>query len=98
MKISFISLVTVTLALALPLVTPANTLAKPGPLRGHRQLMVVLNGGWDKLQGKLYCYNLQGGRWRLKFTNQIVVGSKGMGIGDGIIKMTIPGAPCKKRR
>ena len=72
------------------------TITKRRPLHGHYQLMVVLTNGWDELQGNIYCFNLERGKWRLKFTNQVVVGGKGMGLGDGIITLKSPGAPVKK--
>ena len=81
------------------IICPKNalTFVKPAKrLSGHKQLMVVLTEGWDKLQGTLYCFDMQGGKWKLKFTNPVVVGSKGMGLGDGIISLNSPGVPIKK--
>jgi L,D-peptidoglycan transpeptidase YkuD (ErfK/YbiS/YcfS/YnhG family) len=60
------------------------------------QLMVVLTSGWDTLQGKLYAYKKLNGKWKLQFSNAVVVGTKGLGIGDGVIPLTVNGAPVKK--
>lgn len=57
--------------------------------------MVVVSNGWDNLQGKLYAFNRIHGHWVLKFSNAIVLGSKGLGVGDGIEPFTLPGAPIK---
>ncbi len=61
-----------------------------------QQLMVVLTGGWDNLQGRLYAFDKYHGKWVLQFSNAVVVGSKGLGVGDGIVPLTIDGAPVKK--
>jgi D-alanyl-D-alanine dipeptidase len=61
-----------------------------------QQLMVVLTNGWDNLQGRLYTFNKFRGKWVLQFSNAVVVGSKGLGVGDGIVPLTINGAPVKK--
>jgi len=62
-----------------------------------KQLMVVLTNNWDALQGRLYAFKKQRGKWVLQFSNKVVVGSKGLGLGDGIIPLTstIDGAPVK---
>jgi L,D-peptidoglycan transpeptidase YkuD (ErfK/YbiS/YcfS/YnhG family) len=49
-----------------------------------KQLIVVVTGGWDSLQGKLYCFNMHHGKWMLQFANPVVVGKRGLGIGDGL--------------
>jgi len=61
-----------------------------------RQLMVVLTNGWDNLQGKLYVFKMSRNKWALQFSNVIVVGSKGLGVGDGLVKLIIKNAPVKK--
>ncbi len=78
--------------------------AQAGHQHGHeatqdlpaRQLIVVITNGWDNLQGRLYVFNKYHGKWVLQFSNAVVVGSKGLGIGDGIIPLTISDAPVKK--
>ena len=55
------------------------------------QLLVVVNSSWDSLQGKLYAFKKEHGKWRLQFSNPIVIGSKGLAIGDGLIKLNIQG-------
>ncbi|MFI5139307.1 MAG: L,D-transpeptidase [Sphingobacteriales bacterium] len=60
------------------------------------QLIVVLTPGWDTLQGRLYAFKKLKGKWKLQFTNAVVVGSKGLGIGDGVIPLAIKDAPVKK--
>ncbi len=61
-----------------------------------QQLMVVITNGWASLQGTLYAYEKQHGQWVLKFSNEVVVGSNGLGIGDGLVPLNITGAPIKK--
>src|ERR1700733_3669672 len=61
-----------------------------------KQLMVVLTTGWDNLQGRLYAFNEYHGKWVLQFSNAVVVGSKGLGVGDGIVPLALNGAPVKK--
>jgi len=61
-----------------------------------KQLMVVITDNWDTLQGKLYCYQKQEGQWALQFSNAVVIGSKGLGLGDGLFKMQLANAPVKK--
>lgn len=55
------------------------------------QLLVVVNNGWDSVQGKLYAFKKEHGKWRLQFSNPVVLGSKGLAVGDGLIKLTIKG-------
>jgi D-alanyl-D-alanine dipeptidase len=61
-----------------------------------KQLLVVVTDGWDNLQGTIYGFELHHGQWVLQFNNAVVVGSKGMGIGEGISRLDITGAPAKK--
>ncbi len=61
-----------------------------------KQLMVVLTDNWDTLQGKIYCFNKINDQWVLQFSNDVVVGAKGLGIGDGLFPVTIADAPVKK--
>jgi L,D-peptidoglycan transpeptidase YkuD (ErfK/YbiS/YcfS/YnhG family) len=60
------------------------------------QLIIVLTGGWDSVGGKLYAYQKKGKEWELQFSNRVVVGSKGLGIGDGLTNIFLNGAPGKK--
>jgi hypothetical protein len=60
------------------------------------QLLVVVTDGWDNLKGILYGFRMQHGKWVRQFSNPVVVGSKGLGIGDGLLKLSIDGAPVKK--
>ena len=60
------------------------------------QLMVVLTNGWDSLQGNIYCFEKSHGKWVFKFSNRVVVGSKGMGIGDGVVQVQLDNAPIKQ--
>ena len=60
------------------------------------QLMVVLTEGWNSLQATLYGYEKHKGKWVLQFSNEVVVGSNGLGIGDGLVPLVIDGAPVKK--
>jgi D-alanyl-D-alanine dipeptidase len=63
---------------------------------GANQIMVVLTNNWDNLQGKMYAFEKVNDKWQLKFSNPVVFGSKGLGIGDGITPFAIDGAPVKK--
>jgi D-alanyl-D-alanine dipeptidase len=69
---------------------------KPAKSLPAQQLMVVLTTGWDNLQGRLYAFNKHRGKWVLQFSNAVVVGGKGLGVGDGIVPLTNDDAPVKK--
>jgi D-alanyl-D-alanine dipeptidase len=76
---------------------PAHKHSQNGSKTFHsKQLMVVLTDNWDNLQGTLYGFKKYHHKWILQFSNAIVVGSKGLGIGDGLVKLSIKGAPVKK--
>jgi L,D-peptidoglycan transpeptidase YkuD (ErfK/YbiS/YcfS/YnhG family) len=60
-------------------------------LKGSSQLLVVVNSGWDDLRGTLCAFNKVHGKWRLQFSNAIVLGSKGIALGDGIVKLNVTG-------
>jgi L,D-peptidoglycan transpeptidase YkuD (ErfK/YbiS/YcfS/YnhG family) len=55
------------------------------------QLLVVVNSGWDSLQGNLYAFKKLHGKWRLQFHNAIVLGSNGIAIGDGLVNLKLKG-------
>ncbi|HWB26058.1 MAG TPA: L,D-transpeptidase family protein [Chitinophagaceae bacterium] len=76
---------------ALPFAAPAakDTLAA-------NQIIVVLTTGWDTAKATLYAFEKINGVWVQQFTNPVFVGAKGMGIGDGLVPLTINGAPVKK--
>lgn len=61
-----------------------------------RQLLVVVADGWNNLQGSLYAYNKVGSKWILQFSNPIVLGEKGLGLGNGLMPITIDNVPIKK--
>jgi len=80
---------------------PRSSLAKPVPVNAltnlhAKQLMVVVTDGWNSLQGKIYGFKKHKDKWVLQFTYPIVVGSKGLGVGDGIVPFDIKDAPVKK--
>jgi L,D-peptidoglycan transpeptidase YkuD (ErfK/YbiS/YcfS/YnhG family) len=60
------------------------------------QVLVVLTDDWTSLKGRLYCFSKHHGKWELEFSNSIVVGSQGLGIGDGLVSFSIDQAPIKK--
>ncbi|MDB4903654.1 MAG: L,D-transpeptidase catalytic domain [Mucilaginibacter sp.] len=66
------------------------------PLPPAKQLMLVVTDGWNNLKGTIYCFEKHQDKWILKFSNSVVVGSKGMGIGDGLVSLSISNAPVKK--
>jgi L,D-peptidoglycan transpeptidase YkuD (ErfK/YbiS/YcfS/YnhG family) len=55
-----------------------------GEIHLSKQIIVVVTGGWDSLQGKMICFDKLGGKWIPRFHNAVVVGKNGMGIGDGL--------------
>src|ERR1700733_4749012 len=69
--------------------TPKNDLQ-------NQQILVVISGGWDSLKGSIYCFEKRKNRWAIKFSNPVVLGSRGLGMGEGLIQMVIEGAPVKK--
>ncbi len=73
----------------------ANSQQPPTPLH-TQQIMVVLTDGWNSLQGTLYGFEKHKGKWVLQFSNPVVVGSNGLGMGDGLVPLAIEGAPIKK--
>ena len=71
-------------------------MAQLNPLNTPKHLMVVVTDNWDNIQGTIYVFDKQDGKWLLRFSNPIVVGSKGLGIGDGLVPLSFPKAPVKK--
>jgi len=69
---------------------------KPADSLHSSQIIIVLANNWDSVQATLYAYEKQYGRWVLKFTHPVVVGAKGLGVGDGVTAINIPNAPVKK--
>ena len=60
-----------------------------------RQLIVVITDNWNSVQGTLYAFSLHGHKWIVDFSNAVVVGSKGLGLGEGIMQLNIADAPVK---
>jgi len=67
----------------------------PGPVKSQ-QIMVVITSDWDSVKGTLYAFNRRSNKWILAFSNPVVVGSKGLGLGEGVLPISISGAPVKK--
>jgi len=65
-------------------------------IKQAQQLLVVVTSNWDTVPGTLYAFNKINGRWVKQFSNAVVVGAKGLGIGDGIMPIDVTGAPVKK--
>ena len=61
-----------------------------------KQLLIIITEGWNEVKGKLYCYEKNGHSWQFVFSNPVVVGIKGMGLGVGIKSFDLPNAPLKK--
>lgn len=61
-----------------------------------QQLMVVVTNGWDSLRGHLYAFEKKNGKWMQMFSNAVVVGSKGFGMGKGTEHVAVESAPLKK--
>jgi L,D-peptidoglycan transpeptidase YkuD (ErfK/YbiS/YcfS/YnhG family) len=73
-----------------------STMAQSNFLPSSKQLMVVITDDWSNLQGTIYVFNKQDDKWIFKFSNPIVVGSKGLGVGEGLTPLSIENAPVKK--
>jgi hypothetical protein len=78
----------------------AGAVTKPkAPSHSHLpksiQLLVVTTDGWDNVQGHLYAFKKIRHRWVLQFNNPIVVGGRGLALGDGIEKLPVTGGPVK---
>lgn len=76
-----------------------QTLPTPGAdkkLMPAKQLMVVVTHGWGEIQGRIYCFEKHKKKWLLQFSNPIVVGSKGLGLGVGVVPVSIKNVPIKK--
>ncbi|HXB42566.1 MAG TPA: L,D-transpeptidase family protein [Puia sp.] len=69
---------------------------RPKDSLGGNQLLVVVTDGWDSLRGYLFGFEKQKGKWVQLFSHSVVVGSNGLGIGDGIVHLTVKGARVKK--
>jgi len=61
-----------------------------------KQLLIIITEGWNDVKGRLYCYEKKGSQWQMAFSNQVVVGINGMGLGVGIKSFDMPGVPLKK--
>lgn len=61
-----------------------------------QQLLVVVANGWNNLQGRLYAYNKTGSKWVFQFSNRVVLGEKGLGLGHGLVPLLIDNVPIKK--
>lgn len=87
---------------ALVLFFTSSVMASAAPVAGGpkklpaKQLMVVITDNWNALQGTIYVFNKEHGKWVLQFSNAVVVGSKGLGLGMGAEPVAIDGAPVKK--
>ncbi len=74
----------------------SKAMAQVNPLSTSQQLMVVVTNNWDNLQGTIYVFDKVENKWVLNFSNPIVVGGKGLGVGEGLVPFKIDGAPIKK--
>jgi len=61
-----------------------------------QQLLVVVADGWNNLHGNLYAYSKINNQWIFQFSNPVVLGEKGLGLGDGIVPLAIDNVPVKK--
>ena len=66
------------------------------PIANTELILVVVTNDWSSVQGNLYAFNHQGGTWKLAFTNPVVVGSKGLGMGAGLVNIALDSAPVKR--
>jgi D-alanyl-D-alanine dipeptidase len=61
-----------------------------------QELLVVLTDDWTALSGTLYAFKKVNGAWEQEFSNPVVVGSKGLGLGEGLERLSIDNAPVKQ--
>lgn len=85
-------------ACCLVLITTVNQhgYSQTAAIKQAQQLLVVVTCNWDTVPGTLYAFEKVNGTWVKQFSNPVVVGAKGLGIGDGIIPVNVTGAPVKK--
>ncbi len=76
------------------LVTSAN--AQQVLFANAQQLMVVIAHDWSSPQGHIYIFNKKHGKWKAQFNNAVVIGAKGLGVGEGAAPLFIADAPVKK--
>jgi len=74
----------------------STRIEKDGDSLKANQLLVVVTDDWKSNRGTLYAFKKHKRKWVLLFSNAVVVGSKGLGIGDGLIPLSIDSAPEKK--
>jgi len=92
-KISIVSLIFTIVTYAICTAAPPKKLADS---LNTKQLLIVVTDDWNSVGGTLYCFEKQNGKWVKQFSNLVVVGSKGLGLGEGIIPFTSDGAPQKR--
>jgi D-alanyl-D-alanine dipeptidase len=73
-----------------------TAMAQSNILPVSKQLMVVITDSWSNPRGSIYVFDKQDDKWVFKFSNPIVVGGKGLGIGEGLVPLSIENAPVKK--
>jgi L,D-peptidoglycan transpeptidase YkuD (ErfK/YbiS/YcfS/YnhG family) len=92
--VSRIFLIAVTLGVFIPVRTGANRrAAKPLP---SEQLIIVVSKNWDTLVAQLYAFEKKKESWQLQFSFPVVLGQKGMAMGEGMREVQVAGAPQKK--
>src|SRR5450631_2510451 len=65
------------------------------PLRAS-QLIIVIADNWNDIHAKLYAIEKRKGSWHLQFSFAVVVGERGMAMGEGMGDIKITDAPQKK--
>ena len=60
------------------------------------QLIIITTNGWNEVKGTMRCYEKKGHLWNLIFSNPVVVGINGMGVGFGIMSFDLENTPLKK--
>jgi L,D-peptidoglycan transpeptidase YkuD (ErfK/YbiS/YcfS/YnhG family) len=60
------------------------------------QLVIVITNNWNDIHAKLYAFEQRKGTWHLQFSFAVVVGERGMAMGEGMRDISITDAPQKK--
>jgi L,D-peptidoglycan transpeptidase YkuD (ErfK/YbiS/YcfS/YnhG family) len=94
MKSKYPVMLLIAFCLSYPLTGKGQAMHRHSRLAA-KQVMIVLTSNWDALQGKLYAFQKHNGKWVLQFSNEVVVGSKGLGMGDGLVPLGVENAPVK---
>ena len=89
-----IFLITVILGVFVP-GRPGTSIRSFKPLPSD-QLIIVVAKNWDTVGAQLYTFEKKKGSWQPQFSFPVVLGQKGMAMGEGMRDIQVPDAPQKK--